>query len=179
MTLKVRNHPLNPTAQLVHPSALANMTDILLAPGHLRAAEAFVALSSTLVFIISLIYRGWGKYGWRGRNLPSNVRGLLASRLLILSDFRRLDHLEGSLKDIRARMIWDWRIADYLCDTGEGDLGCHDVDGGRRSMKELLVMKKWLHMKEGRDLRLRLAITAYNIFDIVNMRNRLGSSQLI
>jgi hypothetical protein len=56
LALKLRNEALNPGTQLVHPTSLANMTDILLAPGHLRAAEAVVALSSTLVFISFLIY---------------------------------------------------------------------------------------------------------------------------
>ena len=72
----------------MHPTSLAKMTDVILAPGHLNTAKALEDLSSTLDFICFLIYRGWGKYGWEGRNLPRNVRGLLAEHKLILCDLR-------------------------------------------------------------------------------------------
>ena len=58
LTLEVRNESLNPGTQLVHPTSLAKMAKVILAPGHLRIAEAVVDLSSKLVFICFLIYLG-------------------------------------------------------------------------------------------------------------------------
>ena len=38
LTLEVRNESLNPGTQLVHPTSLAKMAKVILAPGHLRTA---------------------------------------------------------------------------------------------------------------------------------------------
>ena len=171
----MRNETLNPGTQLMHPTPFAKVSEVILAPVNLNATEAFADLFSKLAVISFLMHRRWGKYGWLGRNLPSNVRGLRVVQKLILSELRGLSHLEGSLKGIRASLSWILGLVEYICDAGEGGLGYHEVDGGE-SMKEPLLMKKLLHLRPSRDLRLRVATSSYNIFHIVNRWLPMGAS---
>ena len=55
--MNIGNEALNPGAQLVHPAPIANVTEVLLAPGHLRTAEALVDLIFRLDVISLLMLR--------------------------------------------------------------------------------------------------------------------------
>ena len=55
---KIGNHPLNLGAQLVHPTSLANVFEVILVPVKLITAEALVDLSSKLDVINFLMLRG-------------------------------------------------------------------------------------------------------------------------
>ena len=55
---KIGNHPLNLGAQHVHPTYLAKVFEVILAPVKLTAAEALVDLSSKLDVITFLMLRG-------------------------------------------------------------------------------------------------------------------------
>ena len=74
MTLKVRNHPLNPNAQLVHPAALVKVT--LISPPCLYMHSAIAVVEG---FIMHLGWtRGEIKNGWRRRLLLGFVLSWLA-----------------------------------------------------------------------------------------------------
>ncbi len=53
----IGNEALNPGAQLMHPAPIAKVTEVLLAPGHLRTAEALVDLIFRLDVISLLMLR--------------------------------------------------------------------------------------------------------------------------
>ena len=55
--MKLGNEALNPGAQLVHTAPIANVTEVLLAPGHLSTAEALIDLSSKVAVISFLMLR--------------------------------------------------------------------------------------------------------------------------
>ena len=94
MTLKVRNHPLNPNAQLVHPAALVKVT--LISPPCLYMHSAIAVVEG---FIMHLGWtRGEIKNGWRRRLLLGIVLNRLA-RLSWLSFRLSEGWLLGNLKD--------------------------------------------------------------------------------
>jgi len=57
LAINIGNEALNPGAQLMHPAPIANVTEVLLAPGHLRTAEALVDLIFRLDVISLLMLR--------------------------------------------------------------------------------------------------------------------------
>ncbi len=57
LAMKNGNEALNPGTQLVHPAPIAKVTEVLLAPGHLRTAEALVDLILSLAVISFLMLR--------------------------------------------------------------------------------------------------------------------------
>ena len=128
--MNIWNKTLNPAAQLDHSAgSLSEMAlKSILWIYHLAAIAVEESLDGC-AWIDHLLGLGMVQDGGGGRNLPRNVRGLLAEHKLILCDLRWLDHLEGNFKDTWARMSWAWRVDECLCDACEGGVGCHDVDG--------------------------------------------------
>ena len=55
---KIVNHPLNLVPQHMHPTSLAKVLEVILAPVELIAAEALVDLSTMLDVISFLMLRG-------------------------------------------------------------------------------------------------------------------------
>ena len=53
--MDIGNEALNPGAQFMHPAPIAEVTEVLLAPGHLSTAEALVDLIFRLAVISFLM----------------------------------------------------------------------------------------------------------------------------